>query len=407
MQKKYDIAIIGGGMVGAAMAASLADTAVDVLLVDAGEYSPVALTQDYDIRVSAITIASQRFLQSVGVWDQIQQSRSAVFRQMHVWEQHSGAAIHFDAAEIGAEMLGHIIENRVIQDALLNKVQQAANIEFVDNTRIESFQSSTANRLDIRFANGKACNSGLLIGADGSRSMVRSLAGIATHGWKYDQNALVATVSTEQSHQQTAWQCFLEDGPLAFLPLRDNVCSIVWSTRPEHAHELMQLPQEQFEARLTEAFEHRLGQVKLCSERGVFPLQLQYVDQYVKPGVALIGDAAHSIHPLAGQGVNLGLLDAACLADVILDAIARHKAPGSYAQLRRYERWRKGDNLGMMFMMDAFKRLFTTRSKPLQFVRNSGIRMTDALDPLKAVIMQSAAGMRGELPSMIRDAKRF
>jgi 2-octaprenylphenol hydroxylase len=217
----------------------------------------------------------------------------------------------------------------------------------------------------------------------------------------------VATVRTEHSHQQTAWQCFLDNGPLAFLPLQDNTCSIVWSTLPEQADELMQLPQEQFEARLTEAFENRLGQVQLCSERGVFPLQLQYVDQYVKPGIALIGDAAHSIHPLAGQGVNLGLLDAACLADVVLDGIARHKVPGSYAQLRRYERWRKGDNLGMMFAMDVFKRLFTTRSLPLQFVRNSGLRITDAIDPLKAVIMQSAAGMRGELPSMIRDAKRY
>ncbi len=405
MQSNYDIAIIGGGMVGASMAASLADTPLEVLLVDAAEYSPSPLAQDYDMRVSAITVASQRFFQSLGVWDAIMATRAAAFRQMHVWEHNSAASIHFDGAEIGADVLGHIIENRVIQQALLDKVQHADNISFADNTRITAMHSGTANQQSLSFDNDQSCSCKLVVGADGSHSKVRSLAGIQTHGWRYDQSAIVATVRTEHAHKQTAWQCFLDDGPLAFLPLQDNLCSIVWSCRPEQAQELMQLSKEQFEQQLTQAFEYRLGQVSLCSERGVFPLQLQYVDQYVKPGIALIGDAAHSIHPLAGQGVNLGLLDAACLADVLRDGMDRHKEPGAYAQLRRYERWRKGDNLGMMFVMDAFKRLFTTRSRPLQIVRNSGIRATDSLAPLKSLIMQSAAGMRGELPSMIRNVK--
>lgn len=402
MDNHYDIAIIGGGIVGASMAASLVDSGLNILLLDPGQFSREPPPDEYDMRVSAITIASQRFFQSLGVWEKIESHRVAAFTQMHVWEQQGSACIHFDGNQIGAEQLGYIIENRVIQHYLLEKITASDNITFLDQNRIESYRSLVNGRLELVLDNGTTCDCELMIGADGSLSKVRSLAGIATQGWQYQQSAIVATVKTELSHQQTAWQCFLEQGPLAFLPLRDNLCSIVWSTRPENAEMLMQLEDEHFNDTLTEAFERRLGKVTLEGQRGIFPLQLQYVNEYVKPGIALIGDAAHSIHPLAGQGVNLGLLDAACLADVILESVAQGKSPGAYAVLRRYERWRKGDNLGMMFLMDAFKRLFTTESVPLKFVRDNGIRLTNALDPLKAIIMQSATGMRGELPTMIR-----
>ncbi len=407
MREKYQVVIVGGGMVGASMAAALADAPLEVLLLDAAEHIPDIITADYDIRVSAITTASLRFFQSLGIWDDLQASRITAFDQMHVWEKQSGAEIHFDGAEVGEAALGYIIENRLIQHFLLNKVQQSDNIDFIDKVRLESFQTIDNEQIELQLDNGHSYRCDLLIGADGSHSKVRSLAGIETKGWQYDQSAIVANVHTELPHQHTAWQCFLEDGPLAFLPLNDQHCSIVWSCQSEHAEALMQLPEQAFEQQLAQAFDHRLGEVKLNSARGIFPLQLQYINQYVKPGVALIGDAAHSIHPLAGQGVNLGLLDAACLVDVILEGIAAHHAPGSYKQLRRYERWRKGDNLGMMFVMDAFKKLFTTRSAPLQFIRNSGIKMTNSINPLKKAIMQSAAGMRGELPSMIRDVKHL
>lgn len=405
MREKYQIVIVGGGMVGASMAAALANMPVEILLLDAAEYKPAQISGDYDIRVSAITTASMRFFQSLGIWDDLQASRITAFDQMHVWEKQSKSEIHFDGAEIGATALGYIIENRVIQHFLLNKVKQSDNIDFIDQVRLESFRYDDNDQLEVVLDNGHRCYCELLIGADGSRSNVRSLSGIETKGWKYEQSAIVANVRTELPHQQTAWQCFLEDGPLAFLPLNEQHCSIVWSCQSEHAEALMQLSETAFEQQLAEVFDHRLGAVKLNSPRGIFPLQLQYVNQYIKQGVALIGDAAHSIHPLAGQGVNLGLLDAACLADVVRDAIAAHQSPGTYQQLRRYERWRKGDNLGMMFVMDAFKKLFTTRSAPLQLIRNSGITMTNSMNPLKNLIMQSAAGMRGELPSMIRDVR--
>lgn len=402
MPEHYDIAIVGSGIVGAAMAASLADSHLNIVLIDPGQYSSEPLPDAYDIRVSAITIASQRLFESLGVWEDIQSHRASAFTRMHVWEQVSGAAIDFDGEQMGEDLLGHIIENRVIQYYLLKKIRAATNITFLDQSRIKSFNVQEDGRLELLLDDKQRCVCQLMIGADGNQSRVRALAGIETRGWQYQQSALVATVRTEKSHQQTAWQCFLEHGPLAFLPLQDNVCSIVWSTLPELADELMQMPEAQFEEALTDAFEHRLGAIKLEGQRAVFPLQLQYVDHYVKPGIALIGDAAHSIHPLAGQGVNLGLLDAACLADVILEADKLGKSPGAYGVLRRYERWRKGDNMGMMMTMDAFKRLFTTQSVPLKLIRDNGIRIVDTLQPLKAMVMKSAAGMRGELPALIR-----
>lgn len=384
------------------MAASLADSDLSILLIDPGQFSSAPLPETYDIRVSAITIASRRIFQSLGVWDAIQSQRAATFTQMHVWEQQSGAAIHFDGEQIGEDLLGYIVENRVMQYALLEKIRAADNITFLHPSRLENYTYQADGRVQLQLDNNSSCTCQLLIGADGNQSHVRSLAGIETHGWKYQQSAIVATVKTEKPHAHTAWQCFLEHGPLAFLPLADNSCSIVWSTLPDRAAQLLAMSETEFEQALADAFEHRLGDVSLQGERAAFPLQLQYVDQYVKPGVALIGDAAHSIHPLAGQGVNLGLLDAACLADTIGDALALGKPVGAYPVLRRYERWRKGDNLGMMFMMDAFKRLFTTRSTPLKRLRDSGIRITNSLDPVKALIMQSASGMRGELPSLVR-----
>ncbi len=404
MRDYYDIAIIGGGMVGASMAVALSDTSMRVLLLDSSVCSPAPLPEDYDIRVSAISVASKYYFQSLGIWSGLQDFRVSPYQQMHIWEKQSGSAIHFDGAQIGEDVLGYIIENRAIQYYLLEKARRSGNIDFFDSLSIESC-AVRDDRVKLTLTDDSRITCGLLVGADGNRSKVRSLAGIDTKGWKYDQSALVATVGTELPHDDTAWQCFLPDGPLAFLPLADNMCSIVWSAKHHQAQELAGLPEDIFERQLAEAFDFRLGSIKLCSERGVFPLQLQYARQYVKPGVALIGDAAHSIHPLAGQGVNLGLLDSASLVDVILEGARQGKPIGSVALLRRYERWRKGDNLGVMFLMDVFKRMFTTELGPLKSARNAGIELVNSINPIKDMIMKGASGLRGELPTMIRDGK--
>jgi len=392
-------------MVGASMALALADAPLNILLIDAQSSQQALPSDEHDIRVSAITQASKRLFQSLGVWSAIEDFRATAFREMHVWESRQASAIHFDGAQIGEEELGYIIENRVIQYFLHERIRETDNIDFIDADSVASFQSTGDERLTVGLASGEQVVCALLIGADGNRSKVRELAGIETQGWLYDQSAVVATVETELTHANTAWQCFLKEGPLAFLPLDNHYSSIVWSTTPELADELRSVPVDEFETRLEQAFESRLGKVKLHGDRGVFPLQLKYARQYVTSNVVLIGDAAHSIHPLAGQGVNLGFLDAACLADVILEGIKEGKALGSYSMLRRYERWRKGDNLGMMFMMDAFKRVFAVDSGPVKLLRQSGMQLTNAVDPLKKLIMEGAAGMRGELPSMIREPR--
>lgn len=387
------------------MAAALAGTAVNVCVIDAAKQSHEPLASGFDTRVSAITPASVRFFQALGVWDDMLAKTVTVFDRMHVWEHQSGAAIHFDAADVGEQALGYIVENRVILQVLSDKIREYDHITWMDETQLLGFERHQNDQFELILNNDRRQHCDLLIGADGSRSKVRSLAAIETKGWHYDQSAIVANVSTGHPHQHTAWQCFLEGGPLAFLPLGEHHCSIVWSCEHERAQALMDLPVDLFEHELARAFQHKLGTVQLTSERARFPLQLQYVQQYVQPGLALIGDAAHSIHPLAGQGVNLGILDAASLLDVIKDAMANGDSPGSYRRLRRYERWRKGDNLGMMFLMDGFNKLFTTHSGPLKMIRNQGIKLTDSLSPLKNLIMQSASGMRGELPSILKNQR--
>ena len=385
------------------MAAAFKASDFKILVVDAGSYSADFLPEDYDIRVSAITEASRRFLQSVGVWSDLEAYRVAPYHEMFVWDAGSDASVHFDASQGVEDELGYIVENRAIQYYLIKQIEQADNIDFVQNCRLESINSNSDETVTVCLEGGESIQCSCLVGADGSRSKVRELAGITTTGWQYDQSAVVATIRTEKSLNATAWQCFHPEGPLAFLPLQDHLCSIVWSITPERAAQLKELPEAEFEIQLAKAFEQRLGAVKLESERGVFPLQLQYASNYVKPGIALIGDAAHSIHPLAGQGVNLGFLDAASLVDVLQDAKKAGKNIGSQAVLRRYERWRKGDNLAMMFMMDVFKRMFAIESGPLKQVRDSGMRLTNTIKPLKNLIMQGASGMRGELPSRIKN----
>jgi 2-octaprenylphenol hydroxylase len=242
----------------------------------------------------------------------------------------------------------------------------------------------------------------LLVGADGAQSKVRQLAGIDTRGWNYEQKAVVGNVRTAEPHQATAWQRFLPTGPLAFLPLQDGRCSIVWSTTPEQVDALLALDDAAFAEALAEAFDRRLGEIIEVGPRGAFPLRLQHTRDYVKPGLALIGDAAHVVHPLAGQGVNLGLLDAATLAEVILDAITAGQEIGAFRVLRRYERWRKGDNLLMLGVMDGFKRLFSNPLPPVQLLRNLGLNLTDAAGPLKNLIARRAMGLEGDLPRLAR-----
>ena len=396
---RCDVVVVGAGMVGAAMACALEGSGLRVLVIEAREPAADWPADEVDLRVSALTRASQRILQAVGAWPRMCALRVSPYREMHVWDAGGRGSIHFDGAEVGEPELGFIVENRVTQLALWERLGQIAEIERLCPAEVAELELNVPEpRLTLQ--DGREIIARLVVAADGARSVVRGLAGIATRGWVYDQHALVATVTPEQSHRDTAWQRFLPTGPLAFLPIDDGRCSIVWSTSPQQAEQLAAMHEFEFLTELEAASGGFLGRMLAVGPRGVFPLRLQHALSYVKPGLALIGDAAHTVHPLAGQGVNLGLLDAATLAEVILEAGLKGREIGSLATLRRYERTRRGDNMAMMAVFDGFKRLFGAGPLPLRLLRNLGLDLTDRTGPLKRMLVRRAMGISGELPRL-------
>ena len=403
MNTDYDLIIAGGGMVGSALACALGQADLRIALLEGAPLDRIRPGADLDSRVSAISRASQRIFAAVGAWDGMTAWRVSPFRDMRVWDATGLGSIHFDSADLGEPLLGWIIENRVIQYALLERARPLPAVELLCPVALETAQVLENGRWWVQLSDGREFTTRLLVGADGASSKVRQLAGIATRGWGYDQHAVVANVRSAEPHQETAWQRFLPTGPLAFLPLHDGRCSIVWATTPEQADALLALNEGEFGEALAAAFDLRLGAIIKVGPRAAFPLRLQHADAYVKPGIALIGDAAHVVHPLAGQGVNLGLLDAATLAEVLLDAVAAgHDDIGSFKVLRRYERWRKGDNLLMLGVMDGFKRLFGNPLPPVRLLRNIGLNLTNAAGPLKNLIARRAMGLEGDLPRLAR-----
>lgn len=401
MNPDFDVLIIGGGMVGATLACALGEAGMRVGVVEA--HAPgLAWPAEGDVlRVSAITHASQRIFQSLQAWEQMQARCVSPFLEMRVWDAAGSGDIHFDSADIAEPYLGHIIENRVVQAALWERLQTLDAVELLCPATVDGF-TRMADSTGVRLEDGRELSCRLLVGADGAASRVRALAGIAMRGWDYDQQGLVATVTTQYPHQQTAWQRFLPEGPLAFLPLADGRCSIVWSCTPATAERLLALDDAAFCRALGEAFEYRLGEIQAVGPRAAFPLRLRHAERYVAEGLALVGDAAHNIHPLAGQGVNLGLLDAAALAEVLIEARAHGRALGSLSVLRGYERWRKGHNMAMSLVMDGFKRLFGSRVPPLRWLRNLGMSVADRALPVKARLTRQAMGLEGDLPALAR-----
>ncbi|HBX57452.1 MAG TPA: 2-octaprenyl-3-methyl-6-methoxy-1,4-benzoquinol hydroxylase, partial [Pseudomonas sp.] len=372
---RADLIIVGAGMVGSALALALQDSGLEILLVDGGPLSvkPFDPCAPFEPRVSALSVASQRVLERLGVWPGIAARRSSPYGEMQVWDGSGTGQIHFSAASVHAEALGHIVENRVVQDALLERLHDS-QIGLLANARLEQLRRSGDDWL-LTLTDGRQLRAPLLVAADGANSAVRRLAGCATREWDYLHHAIVASVRCERPHQATAWQRFTDDGPLAFLPLAaadgEHWCSIVWSTTLAQAEQLMSLDDAAFCGELGKAFEHRLGRVLHADRRLCIPLRQRHAKRYVEDGLALIGDAAHSIHPLAGQGVNLGFLDAAVLADVLLHALARGERLSDERVLSRYERRRMPHNLAMMAAMEGFERLFQADPLPLRWLRNA------------------------------------
>lgn len=405
METRADLLIVGAGMVGSALALALRDSGLNILVVDGGPLTvrPFVADAPFEARVSALSIASQRILERLGVWDGIVARRFSPYSDMHVWDGSGTGKVHFSASSVHAEVLGHIVENRVVQDALVERLHDS-DIGLLADARLEQMRHSGDDWL-LTLSDGRTLRAPLVVAADGANSTVRRMTGTATREWDYLHHAIVTSVRTADSHRKTAWQRFTDDGPLAFLPLDregEHWCSIVWSVTPEQSERLMKLDDERFCRELENAFEGCLGQVISADSRVCVPLRQRHAKRYVAPGLALIGDAAHTIHPLAGQGVNLGFLDAAVLAEVLRDAVERGERLADERVLSRYERRRMPHNLALMAAMEGFERLFQADALPVRLLRNAGLKMVDHSAEAKALFVRQALGLTGDLPELAK-----
>ncbi len=396
-----DVVVVGAGITGASCACLLGLAGLKVVLLESGIRQINSLKQS-DARIFAMTLASQKILKQSGAWNRIDQNDIGIFNKMHVWDENGVGEIDFDSAAICQSELGYIIPYQAISDALQDAMLDIDNIRCLWSVLPVSIERKQ-DTIQIKTEDGLVYKTRLIVAADGANSKIRQLVGINYIRHDYKQSALACIATTEFSHEQVARQRFLKRGPLAFLPMADqHQCAIVWSTSPEHAQRLLGLDERSFYAELSEAFANELGQITATSERVVFPLSRARADHYTQPGLVLIGDSAHTIHPLAGQGANLGLLDAAALAEIVIDAYQRGRHHGRQQVLRKYERWRKGKNHSMMYLMDGFKYLFENQSQPLPLLRNVGLDMVNDLPLLKHAIMRRAMGIEGGLPDIAR-----
>ena len=383
-------------MVGASLACALGMQGFRVAVIEACQPKPFDAQAQYDLRVSAISPGSEAILRAINAWPLIQKRRCCPYRRMQVWDAAGSGAINFDSAEIGEPHLGHIIENNVIQTALVERLNTLEDVSWHCPDGLHEL-TVAPHRVEAKLESGRRLTARLLVGADGPASRVRTLAGIAFRAHSYSQDAVVANVHTELFHQYTALQRFVTNGPLALLPLNNEQCSVVWSTSRSHAADLINLTDERFCEVLAEAADFKLGRILSTSERASFPLRGGQADPYVTSRIALIGDAAHSIHPLAGQGVNLGFKDIASLFEVLVGA---GQDIGKLRVLRRYERARKGDNIFTMRVMEGFKILFGSDFYPVVWLRNTGLNLANAAPAVKREFMYYAMGLAGERPRL-------
>jgi 2-octaprenylphenol hydroxylase len=401
----FDIVIVGAGLVGATLAAVLGQNPhtqhLSIALIDAGVPPAPPTDGHFDPRVVALTWRSQALFERVGIWSAIATSASAQHRacpytHMHVWDGEGTGRLRFDCRDLHRDNLGYIVENSLLISHLLQAIHTNPQLRLDWHEALVGMESGVETKLHL--ASGRILQTPLVLAADGANSRVRELCQFQTRAWHYGQQAIVTTVKTEKSHQFTAWQRFMHSGPLAFLPLLgpdgdDRHSSIVWSLDDQRAEEMQALNDAAFAVALTENFEATLGSVLEIDQRFSFPLRQRHALNYVQSGVALLGDAAHTIHPLAGQGVNLGLLDVEALVKEIERAIQRRIPLADFSILRRYQRARMGSNLGMMGMMEGFKQLFGSQDAWLQVLRNTGMTQIGQLPLLRNTLARRAMGL--------------
>jgi 2-octaprenyl-3-methyl-6-methoxy-1,4-benzoquinol hydroxylase/2-octaprenylphenol hydroxylase len=388
-----DVAVVGGGMVGAATALALARAGFATALLEARAPAPWSVQDEVDLRVVGLAPSSITLLEDLGVWTSIRASRASPYAQMHVWDAASGAVIHFDAAQQDRDLLGYIVENNLVQWQLWQALE-SAGVRRLCPAQVRGYEVLEDRvQLSLQGAEAETISARLLVAADGAASPLRAMAGIETHGRDYAQRGVVAHVTTERAHEGTAWQRFLDTGPLALLPLADGRSSIVWSLPEAGALRVLALDDQAFFDALGVASDFRLGRITGATARAAFPLRLQLAETYQAERFVLLGDAAHAVHPLAGQGVNLGLRDVVELRDTLVAARDAGSDIAAPHVLRRYARRRRSADTMDALGFDALARIYAWQASPLVAARGLGVRLIDKLSPIKRRLAEHAAGL--------------
>lgn len=399
---RVDVVIGGAGFAGLALAIALREGLGDSFTVTVADPA-LAMVPSKDPRATAIAAAARRLFEAIGVWDMVAPTAQPIL-DMVVTDSKLDDAVRPTFLSFGGEVepgepFAHMIENRYLIDALVVKAKELG----IDlrATAIGSFDHAP-HSIGVTFADGETLSARLLVGADGARSQIREQAGIVTHGWNYDQSAIVTTVAHEREHNGRAEEHFLPAGPFAILPLTGNRVSIVWTESSREAERMIALPDEEFHAELEKRFGLHLGDLKIAGPRRAFPLGLFTAREFIAERIALVGDAAHVIHPIAGQGLNMGLRDVAALAEAIADAARLGLDIGAVDVLERYQRWRRFDTMTMGVATDGLNKLFSNHSDVLRLARDVGLGVVERIPALKRVFIREAAGFTGDVPKLMR-----
>jgi 2-octaprenyl-6-methoxyphenol hydroxylase len=397
-----EVVIGGAGFAGLALAIALRQGLGDLFTVTVADPA-LAHARSKDPRASAIAAAARRLFEAIGVWGAVAENAQPVLDMVVTDSKLDDAArpvfLTFGGEVEEGEPFAHMIENRHLIDALAEKAK-SLGIE-LRATPVAGF-AANANSTEVQFADGETITARLLVGADGARSLIREQAGIATHGWNYDQSAIVTTVAHEREHNGRAEEHFLPAGPFAILPLTGRRCSIVWTETSGEADRIVALPDNEFHSELEKRFGLQLGDIEVVGPRRAFPLGLFTARTFIGERLALVGDAAHIIHPIAGQGLNMGLRDVAALAEAIADAARLGLDPGGPEVLERYQRWRRFDTMTMGVATDGLNRLFSNHSDALRLIRDIGLGLVERMPMLKRIFIREAAGFTGDLPKLLK-----
>ncbi|GER01575.1 2-octaprenyl-3-methyl-6-methoxy-1,4-benzoquinol hydroxylase [Iodidimonas gelatinilytica] len=395
---RVDVAIVGGGMAGLTAACGLAQYGLEIAVIDTE--APQDLTaQTFDGRCSAIAYASVQMLKSLKIWPPLEDTAQPI-KEIRVSDGESRHFLHFDFAQIGNQPLGEMVENRHLRQALFFRASQLGNLHLLAPARVEAVTRDQA-RAHLVLKDGRTVSAALAIGADGRNSRMRQQAAIQTPRWRYNQVGIVATVAHELPHCAIAHERFLPDGPFAILPLTGNRSSLVWTARASSEKAIMGLSPRAFEAEVQRRMGDFLGKATVCGPRWSYPLGLHMAERYIDTRLALIGDAAHGIHPIAGQGLNMGLRDIAALIEVLVEAARRGEDIGSPFVLERYQRWRRTDNVVLALVTDTLNRLFSNDIAPIRHARDLGLSVVNRLPVLKRFFMSHARGTVGKLPRLL------